>query len=355
MKKNTNNSNNKNVSARRKLIPAVAMLATSAAMLSTSTYAWFTMSKEVEVTGINMTATVPENLQVSVGEITAGKSLNAADSYVTDNTKAPTDENMWSNMLVLSQYYSFGKLIPASSTNGLNIFFTPDATVVGKTVASDAEYIQAAAGLSPEKDTVGRSYMATLHSNTADTWTATGANTYDKTNDDGYYVDVPIWFRTSSKTDVNLSVEAYVGPGPVTTTNNELYKAARVVIIDPSDTSTSSLIPLKDSKNTGSDLEWNYYGRTATGKTADSTTIQNAAVAASGTYGGDTSIYAAASYYTSSNKVCTVSAAGSDAQYGEGKKIFARIWLEGEDQDCWNKNAGQDFTINLKFNKIETS
>ena len=55
MKKNTNNSNNKNVSARRKLIPAVAMLATSAAMLSTSTYAWFTMSKEVEVTGINMT------------------------------------------------------------------------------------------------------------------------------------------------------------------------------------------------------------------------------------------------------------------------------------------------------------
>lgn len=352
MKKNTNNSNNKNVSARRKLIPAIAMLATSAAMLSTSTYAWFTMSKEVEVTGINMTATVPENLQVSVGTITSGKSLNDDDSYVADNTVAPAEETMWSNMLVLSQYYSFGKLIPASSTNGLNIFFTPDATVVGKTVANDAKYIQAANGLSAQPDSGGSSYMATLHNNDGSIWNATGANTYDKTNDDGYYVDVPIWFRTSSKTDVDLSVEAYVGPGPVTTTGNELYKAARVVIIDSS--STSSLIPLKDSGNAGTELTWNYYGRKATGGSTDSTNISNAAVVASGTYGGTTPIYAAASYYTPSSKVCTVSAAAADAQYGEGNKIYARIWLEGEDQDCWNKNAGQDFTINLKFNKIET-
>ena len=37
----------KNTSAKKKLIPAVAMLTTSAVMLSTATYAWFTMSREV--------------------------------------------------------------------------------------------------------------------------------------------------------------------------------------------------------------------------------------------------------------------------------------------------------------------
>ena len=44
--KTRSNENNKN-SAAKKIIPAVGMLALSATMLSTSTYAWFTMNKEV--------------------------------------------------------------------------------------------------------------------------------------------------------------------------------------------------------------------------------------------------------------------------------------------------------------------
>lgn len=47
----------KNTSAKKKLIPAVAMLTTSAVMLSTATYAWFTLSKTAEVTGLNLAAT----------------------------------------------------------------------------------------------------------------------------------------------------------------------------------------------------------------------------------------------------------------------------------------------------------
>ena len=57
----------KNTSAKKKLIPAVAMLTTSAVMLSTATYAWFTMSREVEVTGIKLTATTPQTIEVSLG------------------------------------------------------------------------------------------------------------------------------------------------------------------------------------------------------------------------------------------------------------------------------------------------
>ena len=46
----TNKTNQYNHSARKKLIPAIAMLTVSAMTLASSTYAWFTMSREVEVT-----------------------------------------------------------------------------------------------------------------------------------------------------------------------------------------------------------------------------------------------------------------------------------------------------------------
>ena len=61
----------KNTSAKKKLIPAVAMLTTSAVMLSTATYAWFTMSREVEVTGLQMSATASDALEISLGEVAA--------------------------------------------------------------------------------------------------------------------------------------------------------------------------------------------------------------------------------------------------------------------------------------------
>lgn len=57
----------KNTSAKKKLIPAVAMLTTSAVMLSTATYAWFTLNKEVEVTGLQMSATASDALEISLG------------------------------------------------------------------------------------------------------------------------------------------------------------------------------------------------------------------------------------------------------------------------------------------------
>ncbi|MDD6098764.1 MAG: hypothetical protein PUB66_08630, partial [Oscillospiraceae bacterium] len=74
-------TNNKG-SAKKKLLPAVAMLTTSAVMLSTSTYAWFTMSREVEVTGIQMTATTPDDMQISIGQIGS----DASTASVSENT-----------------------------------------------------------------------------------------------------------------------------------------------------------------------------------------------------------------------------------------------------------------------------
>ena len=69
----------KNTSAKKKLIPAVAMLTTSAVMLSTATYAWFTLNKEVEVTGLQMSATASDALEISLGEVEKGTNKIGSD------------------------------------------------------------------------------------------------------------------------------------------------------------------------------------------------------------------------------------------------------------------------------------
>jgi len=56
--------NMKKKSTARKLLPAAGMLAVSASMLATSTYAWFTMNKTVEVTGMQLKTKVGANLLI---------------------------------------------------------------------------------------------------------------------------------------------------------------------------------------------------------------------------------------------------------------------------------------------------
>lgn len=122
----------KNTSAKKKLIPAVAMLTTSAVMLSTATYAWFTMSREVEVTGIKLTATTPQTIEISLGKATTGNTLTAGQ----EATAPGADETLWSHTAATgSVYKDFGKLIPASSVNGFDMFYTVKATENGKKVS----------------------------------------------------------------------------------------------------------------------------------------------------------------------------------------------------------------------------
>ena len=84
-------NNKKKGNTAKKLIPAAMMLAVSASMLGTSTYAWFSMNKTVTATGISMTATVPNQLLIKGSATTAAYKAAidftaAADSAV--NTSA---------------------------------------------------------------------------------------------------------------------------------------------------------------------------------------------------------------------------------------------------------------------------
>ena len=238
------------------------------------------MSREVEVKNIQMTATTPEDIQISLGRLAKaatpgtaetaenGVSLGAstgvlysATAGAADNGGAAMPEKSWdwSNSADISAYYDIGRLMPASSADGTDIYFTPDASGVGKTTKANANYIKVTDKLATvtdeNKSTVAgtnKTYKATLHALTGeradtastgkDAWakaTYKQAEKYNVTNDDGYYVDIPIWLRTSSNTAVDLSVDGYVIPGSVVDTTNgdletqlELYRAVRVAFLD---------------------------------------------------------------------------------------------------------------------------
>lgn len=348
----------KNTSSKKKLLPAAGMLALSAAMLSSATFAWFTMSREVELQNIQMTATVPEDIQISLGAITdSSNTVKLANDKgvltMTNNVvTAPATDYDWSNTANVGAYYQFGRLIPASSTTGADVFFTPDATGDGKTVkvengAVTAKYYQADGANAAD-------YKATSHAYTSAekgdsvvgaTWTGYEKNTgWNTTNDDGYYIDIPIWLRTSSKTDVTLGVTGYVIAGdstkakvPTDVNDGDVLKdAVRVAILKTDDSAVTNLIPLnKTAVFTGGESVIDYYNRQ--GQTGAVASVTETAAT-----------YAAAT--TMTNETVTVTAAtAAQNGYGVACPYIVRVWLEGEDPDCWNGTAGQDWQICLKF------
>lgn len=314
----------KNTSAKKKLIPAVAMLTTSAVMLSTATYAWFTMSREVEVTGIKLTATTPQTIEISLGQATTSNTL----THGVEAT-APNSDDMWTHTAATgSVYQDFGKLIPVSSVDGFNMFYTEKATENGKKVSDVPNpFTKAETAVGWEFKEGGKS-------------AETGAVVNAAENDgSGYYLDIPVWFRTTSTDAVTLGLEVEIKNSSDDDTKSVLYKAARVAILPET----------KSAQKVFSETGAKYYKDGKAVATAGATLAASygdvsAATEATVTGGKVTNPDAA-------TQVATVTAS-TGTGYGGAVKYYIRVWLEGEDEACWNPNAGQDFVINLKFHDL---
>ena len=321
----------KNTSAKKKLIPAVAMLTTSAVMLSTATYAWFTMSREVEVTGIKLTATTPQTIEISLGKATTQATIDNT-TWATAPKNDAADTDLWSNKAATSSVYaSFGKLIPASSTDGTNLYYTTKAKENGKSVdiTGANAFTQAT-----ENNNAGWTFQ------TAGASSETESNLTADTKGEGYYLDIPVWFRTTSTSDVNLGLDVEVKQGSDSNTTTELYKAARVAILPETKAAQSVFLGAEGNAAT------NYY--------TDGKAVSTAAATLTDSYGNvsvATEVKATDGKVTNAanaTQVATVTAS-TGTGYGDAVKYYIRVWLEGEDEACWNANAGQDFQINLKF------
>lgn len=358
-------TNNK---ARKKLIPAAAMLAVSAAMLTTATYAWFTMSREVSLENIQLTAAAPPNIQISLGD-NQFEAMNSSSAQLTAKSgndgvglvKAPanTDNSKdWSNTVAFYDFYKVPRINPASSTTGASIFTTDDITGVGRTVAKTG-------GDSVEAEAA----TMTLVESIANKDPLDGEADYNKNN----YIDIPVWFRSSLKDDTQLSVKATAFVG--SSSSGDLYKAVRASILNSSDGSASPaasvgvIIPFDGS--TQQYVE-KYYAHTGTGDgstngkalarigtvTSDGSETSRTgeaydnvdAVAQTGATTPDTVVTVKGT--EGSATVYNGNCADNSERYADATCVIVRVWLEGEDTDCWNSTAGQDFKLGLKFEAI---
>lgn len=343
----------KNTSAKKKLIPAVAMLTTSAVMLSTATYAWFTLNREVEVKGLQMSATASNSLEISLGDLSTGEGATTIG--------APTNDSAtWSRVITVGEYYnSVGKLKPASSADGLHLYKIKDESNIyagGTKVKDDAEVVAVAndntATLTPGK--------------AADVEKLTQVD--PESNDKGYFIDVPMWIRTSAKEESQVYCTVTITDGnsaDAKVDGDELMKAVRVAIIPKAEGVTatalngsSSLTPgaldatVEDNENVnifGLDSKTYDAGNKVLSGAAN--TYKDAAKSAPTivTANGDAENAATAA----NTAVFTLPAASATNKTYGVEGFIVRVWLEGESQSCYDLTASQDWNINFNFSLDE--
>ena len=331
--KTRSNENNKN-SAAKKIIPAVGMLALSATMLSTSTYAWFTMNKEVEMIGLNKTATVGEGMEISLAEVD-GTTITAPSL----TTPADDKSDSWGSAVVVGDYYEkIGLLNPASSVDGVNLYDATDATNGGKK-ASNFKSI----------DLTNNDNIATATART--TLETDKAVTADE-DSVGYCVDIPVHLRTNKKSGsgakengdiyckINITPNSKSAEGSALGTDvDTLYKAIRVAFIPKTEgTDSVTNIFAVDSDCYGGDKVAVSGISTKTASTnlinsTDSTFVVNASEFAEG-IGVDSGL--------------NIPLADGAGQYGH-LDFTVRVWLEGDSTSCYNDKSGQSWNIDLAF------
>ena len=326
------------------------------------------MNKEVEIQNIQMTASAPTNVQMSLGYgMNASTKLTAINTTTADGVglvRAPenSDESLdWSNTVSFNQFYSVPLLSPASSNVGTNIWTTDAMTGVGKTIKE-----------SGGTSVAGNAATLTLIENTTNSPTNTTVPAYNANN----YVDIPVWLRTSSPSAMALSVKAIVYEGSNSAAEqvasgdtSKLYKAARVSILtsnsssDAPATSAGVVIPFDGGEATPVAQTSKYYADKALNGTGAITSTGQAdrggaygaitEIMQTGVTGVDTIVTLPAAT-SASNPATNYEGLSADTStvYGNATCVIVRVWLEGEDIDCWNATAGQNFKINLTFSEV---
>ena len=72
---------------KRAFVSAIAMLIVSAIVLTSSTFAWFSMSKEASVQSMDLTVSSPEGIQISANASTWTASLTVDEIFDNDDAK----------------------------------------------------------------------------------------------------------------------------------------------------------------------------------------------------------------------------------------------------------------------------
>jgi len=189
----------KTIKARHKLIPAIIMLIVAAITMSTASYAWFTMSNRVEVTGVELTVVAPTNILIRNAGLVGN---NPFLSSVTVSKPA-------------------GRLNNASSFNGVSLY----------TVSNPNDHI----------NELGQ--------------TVTGVTLVQTTTPvaetDGYYVDFDLQLINTGGTAVTVGLdELIISTVATSAADGTIIEAVRFAILDGGTANSSNQVFSKSTNTT---------------------------------------------------------------------------------------------------------
>jgi hypothetical protein len=308
------NAKRKN-SAAKKLIPAAGMLALSASMLATSTYAWFTMNKEVTVTGMQMKTTVGSNLLISeaASDSAFAKSLTQSRSALLE---------------------------PSSTVDGIQYFYTTNAGSNGDALSDN--YTAYSEG-TDQSDTAAAKTAYDSAFNTA-----YGVSPSTSAFGTAYgYVDYAFYLKatntdagnngtlTMSKCDLLYDSD---GQGTWAAPTDKAWRVAMFVE------------ELGTSVKSGTAPAVNTSGQTPVYSGAEKKTILriNGAANQSGTNAVETgTTLSAATYDTAATLDSGINSNTTEYYY-----VVIRVWLEGEDTTCTSQTYAaltDNYKLDLEF------
>jgi hypothetical protein len=324
------NAKRKN-SAMKKLVPAAGMLALSASMLATSTYAWFTMNKTVYVNGMEMKTKVGSNLLI-------------CDTNNEADYKADT----------LSQSVK-ALLEPASTVNGTtgSFYYTVDAAANGKKAhAASGENVYKA--YSEAMTTDGGESTA---NNAAPDATASLKTYYDKLFNSTYGITSPA--ATDFGTAYGYVDYVFYLKGTSDEANQQIVMSECNLIYMGADDATNTALAANDKAWRIAVFADNITeGRTdgtvaadpaGSGKIAKAILTPSGAALFDNTAVDSPTSKNSVTYNTwNENNLYKFTAAGQTVY----EKVTVRVWLEGEDTTCKSSTYAElskRYKLNLKF------
>ncbi len=220
----------KTIKARHKLIPAIIMLIVAAITMSTASYAWFTMSNRVEVTGVELTVVAPTNILIRQGGST----------------------NTFLNNVNVSGLNVTGKLSHASSVDGVTMITVEDSTVGVNELGSIV---------------VGTTMVATT------TPVADGH--------DGYYLDYPLQLVNTGALDVKVGLDNLsITTVATSVAGTSIVNAVRFAILDSAKTTSLGIFSIDgDSATLAYDSTTSTVAATTLTTKADMFVLQSGGIA----------------------------------------------------------------------------
>lgn len=321
MKANTK----KKGSPAKKLIPAAGSLMVSAVMLATSTYAWFTMNKHVEVTGMEMKTKVGTNLLICSDNV----ETNYSSAILVEGRKALLEPVSSINGTTGSFWYTVNATARGTKESDATITQYNETQEVANTVAGKFAYDKAFNGTYGVKDTSTLFTTENIGMTNSENGAAYGyvdyvfylKGTSDTANQQLRMTECDILYNgeniTSATSTVGTDVDRAWRVGVFVQQLNAATQggkgnsgeAAAVGQIDPASTASNQKAILG---------------------LANSTYFTNGQAQASASALGNVVNFKNGAANTEGVVLDTFENAGTTAYY----KVLVRVWLDGEDDTC---------------------